>query len=338
MTAHDELERRYRRLMTAYPRRHRQEYEEEMVAVLLAAAGPGRRRPGVRDRADLLVNALAVRLRGWGGALGDDTWRRAAFVVQLVGALFLLGVGLRRLPLRLTPYFAGGADAVDVARPVVWAIGFAVALAGLRRVAAGVAVAGAVVETVHVARWYDFSPSQVLRSSWLVTVALLVAVVSAWLARGARVGAPRSLWWFGAAVVAAFGGRIADDHQYQFRGFDFAVFFDGQLVFRIGAPFYLMAAGLALWAWWLLGGPVRRRILALAAPVAGIAAMVAYGFAGFMYSSQRFPSPVLLRPFQWAILVVTPPMAFLLAAALLNRWERLSALVELGRQADGASG
>ena len=69
-----------------------------------------------------------------------------------------------------------------------------------------------------------------------------------------------------------------------------------------------------------------------------IASFVAYGFAGFMYSSQRFPSPVLLRPFQWAILLVTPPMAFLLAAALLNRWERLSALVELGRQADGASG
>jgi hypothetical protein len=149
---------------------------------------------------------------------------------------------------------------------------------------------------------------------------------------------PRSLWWFGAAVVAAIGGRIADDHQYQFRGLDFTVVYDGQFLFRIGAPFYLTAAGLALWSWWRLGGPVRRRILALAAPVAGIAAMAGYGFAGFMYSSQRFPSPVLLRPFQWAVLLVTPPVAFLLAAALLNRWERLSALVELGRQADGASG
>ncbi|MCU7730421.1 hypothetical protein ODJ79_42455 [Actinoplanes sp. KI2] len=337
MTPHDELERRYRRLMTAYPRRHRQEYEEEMVAVLLAAAEPGARRPGLRDRADLLVNALAVRLRGWGTALGDDAWRRAAFVVQLVGSLFLLGVGLRRLPLSVAPYLAGGADAVDVARPAVWAIGFAVALAGLRRVAAGVAAAGAIVETVHVARWYDYSPSQVLRSSWLVTVALLVAAGSVWLAGGARVTVPRGLWWFAAALLAAVGGRVADDRQWQFRGLDVAIFYDGRFVFRVGAPFYLTAAGLALWAWWRLGGPVRRRVLALAAPVAAIAAMVAYGFAGFMYSSQRFPSPVLLVPVQWAVLLATPPVAFVLAAALLNRWERLSALVRLGRQAEDAS-
>ncbi len=332
MTAHDELERRYRRLMTAYPRRHRQEYQEEMVAVLLAAAEPGKRRPGVRDGADLLVNALAVRLHG--GV--DDAWRRAASAAQLVGALFLLGVGLRRLPLSLTPYLAGGADAVDVARPAGWAIVFALALLGLRRVAAGAALAGAVVEVVHVARWYAYSPSQVLRSSWLVTVALLVAVVSAWLAGGARVAAPRGLWWFAAALVVAVAGRVADDYQGWFSGPNYAVILDGHLLFRVGAPFYLIAAGLALWAWWRQGGPVRRRILALTAPVVAVAAMVGYGFAGFMYSSQRFPSPILLRPVQWAILVATPPVAFALAAVLLNRWERLSTLVTLGRQADQA--
>jgi hypothetical protein len=341
MTAHDELERRYRRLMTAYPRRHRQEYEEEMVAVLLAAAEPGKRRPGVRGSADLLVNALAVRLRGWAGVMGDDAWRRAASTVQLVGALFLLGVGLRRLPLSVNPYLAGGADALDVARPAVWAIVFAMALVGLRRVAAGVAVAGAVVEIVHVARWYAYSPSQVLRSSWLVTVALLVAVTSVWLAGAARVVAPRGLWWFGAALAVAFGGRAADNYQSEsypfFSGFSFAVTLNGQYLFRFGLPFYLVAAALIVGAWWRQEGPVRRRILALTAPVAGIAAMVAYGFAGFMYSSQRFPSPVLLRPIQWALLVATPLVAFALAAVLLNRWERLSALVRLGRQAENAS-
>ena len=336
MTAHDELERRYRRLMTAYPRRHRREYEEEMVAVLLAAGEPGKRRPGVRDRADLLVNALAVRLRGWVGVLGDDAWRRAASVVQLVGALFLLGVGLRRLPLRLAPYLVGGADAVDVARPAAWAIVFALALAGLRRVAAGAAAAGAVVEIVHVARWYAYSPSQVLRSSWLVTVALLVAVISAWLAGGARIAAPRGLWWFGAALAVAVGGRVADDYQGwgQFSGLNYAVILDGHFLFRVGLPFYLIAAVLTLGSWWRQGGPVRRRILALTAPVAGIAATVAYGFAGFMYSSQQFPSPVLLRPIQWTALVATPLVAFAVAAVLLNRWERLAALVKLSRQAE----
>jgi len=37
---------------------------------------------------------------------------------------------------------------------------------------------------------------------------------------------------------------------------------------------------LAVWAWWRQGSLVRRRILALTAPVAGSAAMVTYGFAG----------------------------------------------------------
>ncbi|WP_157437387.1 hypothetical protein [Actinoplanes subtropicus] len=333
MTAHDELERRYRRLMTAYPRRHRREYEEEMVAVLLAAAEPGKRRPDLRDGADLLVNALVVRLRGWGGVLGAEAWRRAASVVQLAGALFLLGVGLHRLPLRLAPFLAGGADALDVARPAVWAIVVAVALAGLRRVATGVAMAGAVVEVVHVARWYDHSPSQVLQSSWLVTVALLVAVASAWLVGGPPVTAPRGRWWFAAALVVAFGGRVVDDRLYGYSS-HLALIVEGRPQVRLGVPFYLIAAALAGWAWWRQGGPVRRRILALTAPVAGIAAMVSYGFAGFMYSSQRFPSPILLQPVQWAVLLATPPAVFALAAVLVDRWERLSALVRLGRQAE----
>lgn len=55
-----------------------------------------------------------------------------------------------------------------------------------------------------------------------------------------------------------------------------------------------------------------------------------------MYSSQQFPSPVLLRPVQWAILLATPVVAFALAAVWLNRWERVSALVKLGRQAEKA--
>jgi len=334
MTAHDELEGRYRRLMTAYPLRHRREYEEEMVGVLLAAAEPGQRRPSARDRADLLINALAVRLREWAGDLGDDAWRRAAYAVQLVGALFLLVVGFRRLLPGMT--FYPGVELLEFARPTVWAAVLVLALVGLRRVATGVAVAGAVVEIVHVAQWYDYSPSQVLRSSWLVTLALVVAVSSAWLAGGGRVAAPRGLWQFGAAMAVAAGGNAAERSAGGglFPGFVYPTTLDHLLPVDIAAPLYLFAAALAVWAWWRQGGPVRRRIVALIAPVVAIATMVTYGFAGFMYSSQQFPSPILLRPFQWAILLATPVMAFALAVVAVNRWERLSALVELGRQAE----
>jgi len=332
MTAHDELEGSYRRLMAAYPRRHRREYEDEMLGVLMAAAEPGQRRPGVRDRADLLVNALAVRLRGWVGDLGDDAWRRAASAVQLVGALFLLAVGLRAL--LPVPMLHWSASAPDVARPAGWAIALTLALVGRRRVAAAAAVAAAAFEFVRVARWYDFSPSQVLQASWLLTVALLVALTSVWLARGERAAAPRGFWWFGAALAVAAGARAADLYQGRFFGPTWAITLDDQFAFRIGGPLQLIAVVLAGWAWWRQDGPVRRRILALTAPVAAIAAVVTYGFAGFMFSSQQFPSPVLLVPAQWVVLVATPVVTFALAVVLLHRWERLSTLVELGRQAE----
>jgi hypothetical protein len=334
MTAEHELESRYRRLMVAYPRRHRREYEEEMVAVLLADAAPGQRRPRVRDRADLLANALAVRVRGWAGARRDDTWRRAAYAVQILGAMALLAVGIRRLASGIVVDAAMGA--IDVVRPVGWALVLAAALIGLRRTAAGVAVLAAAVEVYHVAGWYQYSPSQVLRSAWFVTAVLLVVGTSAWLGGGARAGRPRGLWLSGAALTVAAAAGVCDRAQSWsgFSGLDYAVTVDDQFIVRFAVPLYLVASVFAGLAWWRLGGPVRRRLLAFAAPVAGVAAMVAYGFAGFMYSSQRFPTPVRLIPLQWTILGVTPVLAFAVAVVVLNRWERLGELVELGRRAD----
>jgi hypothetical protein len=57
-----ELERRYRRLLALYPRDHREQHGEEMLGVLMAAAGD-RSRPGRQDVADLLWGALRLHLR-----------------------------------------------------------------------------------------------------------------------------------------------------------------------------------------------------------------------------------------------------------------------------------
>src|SRR5262249_25876798 len=77
------LERSYRRLLAWYPRGFRREYEQEVLAVLLAGARPGPRRPGLAEAGHLILSGLGARpRRPWGiagglacavavGALGD---------------------------------------------------------------------------------------------------------------------------------------------------------------------------------------------------------------------------------------------------------------------------
>jgi hypothetical protein len=56
------LERRYRRLLLAYPKAYRAERGDEIVGTLLDAAPPDRRRPAVRQAAALIFGGLRVRL------------------------------------------------------------------------------------------------------------------------------------------------------------------------------------------------------------------------------------------------------------------------------------
>jgi hypothetical protein len=58
-----QLERRYRRLLGCYPRAFRRENSEEILAVLLACAQDGQRRPGFAASADLIRGAVRMRLR-----------------------------------------------------------------------------------------------------------------------------------------------------------------------------------------------------------------------------------------------------------------------------------
>src|SRR5262245_33618276 len=59
---HDDLERRYRLLLKAYPRGYREHRGEEMLATMLETARPGQVRPDPRDVAEILRGALRERL------------------------------------------------------------------------------------------------------------------------------------------------------------------------------------------------------------------------------------------------------------------------------------
>jgi hypothetical protein len=84
------LERRYRRLLTCYPRRYRSRHEEEILAVLLEGASAGQRRPGMAEAASLAWSGVAMRLRP-GVPRSAHTLRRAVRLMYL-GALLELGV------------------------------------------------------------------------------------------------------------------------------------------------------------------------------------------------------------------------------------------------------
>jgi hypothetical protein len=57
------LERAYRRLLAWYPREFRDESGPEVLAVLMAGAPDGQRRPGLAESADLIRSGLWMRLR-----------------------------------------------------------------------------------------------------------------------------------------------------------------------------------------------------------------------------------------------------------------------------------
>jgi hypothetical protein len=58
-----DLERRYGRLLACYPAALRREREQEILPVLLAGAAEGQRRPRLAESADLVRNAMLMRLR-----------------------------------------------------------------------------------------------------------------------------------------------------------------------------------------------------------------------------------------------------------------------------------
>ena len=84
MTDQEHLERAYRRLLAWYPRKFRHENEQEILAVLIAGARPGQRRPGLAEAADLIRSGLWLRL--WPSVPRSARTVRAAVKLMYAGA------------------------------------------------------------------------------------------------------------------------------------------------------------------------------------------------------------------------------------------------------------
>jgi len=87
------LERRYRRLLACYPRAFRREHEQEILAVLMAGADDGQRRPHPGEATDLIKHAIWMHLRPR-VPRSQPTVLWAVRLMYLCAALKLLGVPL----------------------------------------------------------------------------------------------------------------------------------------------------------------------------------------------------------------------------------------------------
>jgi hypothetical protein len=105
MTESAGLERGYRRLLAWYPQSFRFEQEDEMLAVLMAGAQQGQRRPGLLEAADVIRSALVIRIQRARSGPGNRGWADALALFSVVAPLFLLVADILEvaLPYRLRP-------------------------------------------------------------------------------------------------------------------------------------------------------------------------------------------------------------------------------------------
>jgi hypothetical protein len=91
-----QLERRYLRLLAFYPKSFRREHDQEMLAVLMAGAAEGQRRPSLDEAIDLVSHAILMRLSQIFTKLFVRPYeyrhRRLLWGFRIVWGLVLLGV------------------------------------------------------------------------------------------------------------------------------------------------------------------------------------------------------------------------------------------------------
>lgn len=345
-------ERAYRLLLACYPWEHRRQYENEMLGVLLDDAGPGRGRPRVSDMVDLLRGAVRARFRYAVGNVMDAPWRDAAAAMGLLSALAMLTYTARPvlyegavvLRDKALPYdgFMGPLSWSSWPRAVAW-LAVVVALAvGWRGLAAELAGAGTVLEVVRVVEEYRFSSS--VFDTWPVVFAVLA--VCALAASRSRSGA--AVLGSGRVVLLAAAGvgvGVAPTVEFvvlwhsepAWQNLLHAGWFLTAGVMPLEAVLICLGLALGLLAVAGAPAPLRRRLVALLAPVGVTLFLTRVGF----------PDPILFAPLQGGpaalpaaallVLALAPPLTLLLAVAMVHRRERTLRLLALGRAADRRS-
>ncbi|MEV4060620.1 hypothetical protein [Nonomuraea dietziae] len=196
------LERRYRRLMRAYPRSYRSAYGEELLDILLGHTDPARTTPPLKEAAGLLVNGM--RERAWQAARGPAWTDGLHLGVTALSVAHLA---------TLLPYAAAvpgwlALSALTLALVVLGRARLALPLASLTAVKMGAIGTGAVfldatllpVEPGFLLDHPLYGYSGLLGAATGPVLNVAGLGILAWRGRPLR---RRSLWWAPAALLVA---------------------------------------------------------------------------------------------------------------------------------------
>lgn len=340
-----ELESRYRRLLAWYPRSHRQVYEEEMLAVLVAGARPDQRRPTMGEAVNLVASGLAARGRAAFGGPVSPAWADAAAVFGLLAALVLLSQRVIRLSQSVAPDSNEPSSLTLYLQAIGWGAVVLAALVGLRRAAAVLAWVAVLGQAVLLARYYGIDPVSTVDLFWPFALGVVAAAAltvpappqhAVSVLRGPRLLA--FVLGIGAIQAILVASRLGRAPMYGDGGGTIYVFYglenESELVLHLwlaGIVAGAVAAGLAALT---LPSAVRWRIAVLATPVAALAGFVELTLDGWAYSNMLVQGTVYLAPVQWALLIAVPLVAFGLGAAAVRWRDERARLVARGRAAE----
>jgi len=197
MTGLSELERGYRRLVAFFPRSFRAENSEEIIAVLLATAPEGQRRPGLAESFDLLAGAFRMHMG----------LSRAPRSVVTAVRLMCLGAVAELAVLVTVLVTEGSMRAQAVARYPHYA---AVAVRAVNGdVTRDTVIVPLLVLAWLLVAWGNGRGSQLARVAAIVLAALYTLVLATELAEGVALVAPAAvivsgLSWASGVVAVAF--------------------------------------------------------------------------------------------------------------------------------------
>jgi hypothetical protein len=346
-----DLERRYRRLLTAYPWTHRRVYEEEMLAVLLAGAQPHQRRPNAADVWNLMVGALRFRLNDAGRGRTQEAWADAAATTGLFTAFALLALSLHAvtqypdLPTAYSPRWQLEA-LVAWAGLAGWAAVCGALAVGWRRLAAALAWIGVIGEAASLTLQYGAYPVSVVNTLWQFTLTLMTAAtltVPAPRRRAISLLGPRRLLALLASAATIGIVFLANQFNpppslrpgesgtsYVFYGLEST----SDMVVWIYMGGIAAACLVGIVAVASLAAPLRWRIAALFTPVLSLLVLVNGTLDGWMASNANMGHAIYLQPAQWVALAGVPLVTLAIAVLAVQRREHIRTMAELGRAVD----